>query len=232
MMPGWASLNATDRDTSFAVTAFLKNRLEEQATVDWALRLSPSDTIKRVALLDLLNSPDGDKICEPWRTAWRLIEENWNKPAVDRSSIGAVFVRQRLQAGERTGSLVTAIVKLVTPLLKVKAFSSSNLYFGKLPRRPKKFADIFWAGLSSGEMLDPAQLELGRLTDVGFLHSLAVALDAAVNSGLDMARCIGWVGEHKLWRLERFIASITCQRPNAPIASTNPTGSMRELDLR
>ncbi len=74
--PRWANLKEQDRATTLATIAFLKGRLEERETVDWALRLGPNDTIKRVALLDLIDSPDGQMLTEPWRSAWRLIEES------------------------------------------------------------------------------------------------------------------------------------------------------------
>lgn len=99
-----------------ATTAFLNGRLEERATINWALRLKPNDTIKRLALFDLIDSSDGRKIAEPWRTAWHLIEESWNNPPVeDHASTGAYHAQQRLRAGDRSGSLVAAIVDLVSP---------------------------------------------------------------------------------------------------------------------
>ena len=39
------------------------------------------------------------------------------------------------------------------------------------------------------------------MTDRSFLVSLALALDAAVINGLDIARRIGWDGERRLWQL-------------------------------
>ena len=202
MRPRWVNLNEQDRAAFRATIAFLNGRLEERATVDWALRLKPNDTIKRLALLDLIDSPDGRKISEPWRSAWRLIEESWNNPAVeDHASTGAYDAQHRLRAGDRSGSLVTAIVELVAPRLKVEPFSDLHLHFRKPPKRPKKVEDLFSMGLTSGKIVDPGVLELGGLTDRSFLVSLALALDAAVINGLDIARRIGWDGERRLWQL-------------------------------
>jgi hypothetical protein len=201
MMPRWVNLNEKDRLAVVAVTAFLQGRLEERATVDWALRLNVNDTIQRVALLDIIDSPDGGKINEPWFTAWKLIEESWNNPVVGHFSTNEVFVRQRLLAGEKSGSLVAALAQLVAPRLEVKAFLSWQLHFQKPIKRPKKFSDICSARLTSGEVIDPGRLKLDSLTDAAFLHSLALALDAAVISGLDIARRIGWDGKRQLCRL-------------------------------
>ncbi len=144
MRPRWANLNELDRAAFSATIAFLTGRLAERATVDWGLRLKANDTIKRLALLDLIDSPEGRKISEPWRSAWRLVEESWNNPAVeDHASTGAYHAQHRLHAGDRSGSLVTAIVELVAPRLKVEPFSDVHLHFRKLPRRPKKVEDLF-----------------------------------------------------------------------------------------
>lgn len=192
MRPRWTNLNELDRAAYRATITFLVDRLEARATVDWALRLKPNDTIKRLALLELIDSPDGRKISEPWRSAWRLIEESWNNPEVDgHTSTGAYDAQHRLRAGDRSGSLITAIVKLVAPRLKIKPFLDPHLHYRKLPRRPKKVEDLFTIGLTSGEIVDPGVLELGGLTDRSFLLSLALGLDAAVVRGLDIARRIG-----------------------------------------
>ena len=198
----WANLNELDRAAFRATIAFLNGRLEERATVDWALRLKPNDTIKRLALLDLIDSPAGRKISEPWRSAWHMIEESWKNPAVEQhTSTGAYEAQHRLRAGERSGSLVAAIVELVAPRLKVEPFSALHPHFREPPQRPKKVEDLFSTGLTSSKIVHPDVLELGGLTDHSFLISLALALDSAVVNGLDIARRIGWDGERRLWQL-------------------------------
>lgn len=198
----WANLNEFDRAAFRAMSAFLNGRLEERATVDWALRLKPNDTIKRLALLDLIDSPAGRKISEPWRSAWHMIEESWKNPAVEEhTSTDAYEAQHRLRAGERSGSLVAAIVELVAPRLKVEPFSALHPHFREPPKRPKKVEDLFSTGLTSSKIVHPDVLELGGLTDPSFLISLAHALDSAVVNGLDIARRIGWDGARRLWQL-------------------------------
>jgi hypothetical protein len=198
----WANLNDVDRAAFRATMAFLQGRLEERATVEWALRLKPNDTIKRLALLNLIDSRDGRTISEPWRSAWHLIEESWKNPAVEEhTSTGAYNAQDRLRAGDRSGSLVAAIVELVAPRLQVESFSDLHWRFREPPKRPKKVEDLFSTRLTSGKIVDPGVLELGGLTDQNFLVSLAQALDSAVVNGLDIARRIGWDGEHRLWQL-------------------------------
>ena len=202
MRPTWVNLNELDRTAFHAARAFLNGRLEERATVDWALGLKLSDTIKRLAVLDLIDSSHGRKIGEPWRSAWRLIEESWNSPAVEEhTSTGIYAVQHRLRARERSGSLVAAIVELVAPRLKVEPFSGLYPIFRERPARPKNVEDLFSMRLTSMRIVDPGMLKLATVTDHSFLVSLAHALDSAIINGLDIARHIGWDGEHRLWRL-------------------------------
>lgn len=202
MGPRWANLAEKEQRAFHTVVAFLNGRLEDWETVDWALRLEPNDTVKRLALLHLIDTPDGLKIGEPWRSAWRLIEESWNNSEVEDHALTDVYdVQHRLHAGDRSGSLVNAIVKLVAPRLRVTAFSRMSQRFRESPKRPKSFAELFSAGLASGEIIDPTVLGLGRLNDGPFLISLALALDAAVDNGLDIARRVGWDGKCHQWPL-------------------------------
>ena len=195
----WINLNKLDRATYRATFAFLDGRLEERATVDWALGLKPKDWISRMVLLDLI---DQRKMSEPWQSAWRLIEESWNNPVEeDTASSEAYNAQDRIRAGDRSGSLVAAIVELVVPKLKVEPISNWYLHTGKIPRRPKKIEDLFVTRLTSGEIVDPGLLELEGLTECSFLLPLAHALDATVIKGLDIARQIGWDGERAIWRL-------------------------------
>ena len=76
------SLNARDQGTVGSTAAFLESLLEEKGTIEWALRLGSNDIVKRIATLWLLNRKEGIALREPWRSAWRIIEESWNHPTV------------------------------------------------------------------------------------------------------------------------------------------------------
>jgi hypothetical protein len=200
--PSWTSLDENDREAFRATVAFLEGRLEERGTVNWALKLKPNDTIKRLALLELVDSPYGRKISEPWRSAWRLIKDSWSSPVVEgHGSSGVYDAQERLVAGDRSGSLVTTIVELVAPRLKIEPFTSLSLRLDKTTKRPTKVEDLLSTRLTSGQLVDIGVLKLGVLTEGPFLVSLAHALDAIVATGLDMGRSIGWDGERRLWRL-------------------------------
>src|ERR1700679_444575 len=97
-MPRWAHLNERDRDVFRVVNAALSGRLAERATLNWALGLKRSDTAKRLALLDLIDSQDGERLADPWRSAWRLIEESWKHNVTADPSIGVYHVKRRLQS--------------------------------------------------------------------------------------------------------------------------------------
>lgn len=186
------SLNAKDQATVRSTVAFLEGRLEEKETIEWALGLGPGDIVKRWAILDLLNTPEGINLREPWRSSWRLIAEFWDTPIPDFYRLDIYDVQDRLRSWERSGALVSAIVNLVAPRLSIEAYGKWQLQFRKFPKRLKTFHGLFQARLTSGEIVDPASLDLQDLTDSEFLVSLANALDAAIIRGQDIARRIGW----------------------------------------
>ena len=190
------NLNEKDQATVRSTIAFLEGRLKKKETIEWALGLGPDDSLKRRAILHLLNTPEGINLREPWRSSWRLIEENWNDPAANPHGTLEVKVKQRLRSGERSGALVSAIVALVAPRLTVEAYEGWEFQYYKFPKRPKNFRDLLRVRLTSGIIVDPVSLGLEQLTEGEFLISLANSLDAAVMRGLDIARRIGWGRVH------------------------------------
>jgi hypothetical protein len=193
MIRPWAYLDPKDRETFRTVIAFLNKRLAEQGTIDWALKLQLGQRIERLAVEDLLTGPGARDLVEPWASAWRLIEESWSQPQSQGRDGTAIYgIQKRLRAGDRSGAVVSAIVDLVAPRLKVEPINAWRWNHVKKPRKPKTIDHIVSAGLTSGDLVDLNVLELAKLNDLAFLASLANALEAAVNHGLDMARRLGW----------------------------------------
>ncbi len=202
MIQPWAYLAAQDQDTFRAMIAFLHKRLAEQGTIDWALHFKPNQRVERMAVEYLLSGGLGaEPLQEPWATTWRLIEESWSFDLSERDDGTIYDVQRRLRAGDRSGTVIAAIVNLVAPGLKVEPISSWRWRFVKKPRKPKSFDDLVAASLTSGKLVDLNVLELAKLTDIRFLRSLANALEAAVQQGLDIARRLGWDGQRRLWQL-------------------------------
>ncbi len=201
MIRPWAYLDVKDRETFRTVIAFLNRRLAEQGTIDWALKLKPGQRIERLAVEDLLTGRGARDLAEPWASAWRLIEESWSAPQSEGHDGTAIYgIQQRLRAGDRSGAAVSAIVDLVAPHLKVEPIGAWRWNNVKKPRKPKTVEHILSASLTSGDLIDLNVLELANLDDVAFLESLANALEAAVNHGLDIVRRLGW-GGRRLWQL-------------------------------
>jgi hypothetical protein len=201
MTPRWTLLSVREREVYRLVTAFISARMSERATLEWALQLGQHETAKRLALLDVVDSLDGLKLTEPWRSAWRLIEESWDYPLTGDASIEVYHAKRRLQSGDRSGSLISELVGLVEPRLSVKPVSERPLYGRTLPHRPKQIGDLLSVGLTSGQVIDPNLLELTTIIDSLFLRSLAGVLEGALGRGLDRARRIGWDGTRRLWQL-------------------------------
>jgi len=202
MIRPWAYLDPNDRESFRTIIAFLNKRLAEQGTIDWALKLEPGQRIERIAVEDLLTGPGARDLAEPWASAWRLIEESWSQPQSEGRNGTAIYgIQKRLRAGDRSGAVVSAIVALVAPRLKVEAIDAWRWNYVKKPRKPKTVDHILSACLTSGDLVDLNALELANLDDVAFLTSLANALEAAVNHGLDIARRLGWDRQRRLWQL-------------------------------
>lgn len=192
MIRPWAHMDPKDRETFRTVIAFLNKRLAEQGTIDWALKLKPGQRIERLAVEDLLTDPGARDLVEPWASAWRLIEESWSASKSEGPNGTAIHgIQKRLRSGDRSGAAVSAIVDLVAPRLKVEVIDAWRWNYVKRPRKPKTVDHILSAGLTSGNLIDLNVLELTELNDIAFLASLANALEAAVNHGLDIARRLG-----------------------------------------
>lgn len=201
MIPAWALLDERDQSTFRATVAFLNKRLAEPATIDWALRLKPSQRIERVAIEDMLSGPGGRVPDEPWVTAWRLIEESWSTSTEGGPSIDIYGIQRRLRAGDRSGAIIAKIVDLVAPRLKVEPIDSRYLPPMKRPRRPRTVDQLLSARLSSENLIDLNEFGLEVLTDMTFLMALGGALESAINHGLEVARRLGWDGQQRFWKL-------------------------------
>jgi hypothetical protein len=202
MIPRLANLNDSDRLAFRALSAFLVGRLDQRATVEWALRLTPGDRVKRDALLDLIDGAHGNRIVEPWQTAWRLIEESWKGQPITEDTTSHVYnVARRISAGDRSGALAADITEIVSPRLSVQPFSEGDLLNRKLPKHPRSIDQLFSARLTSGQVIDPQAIHIDQVDHIAFLAELANRLNAAVAAAIDLARRIGWDGERRIWQI-------------------------------
>lgn len=200
-MKPWGALSDRDRAAYRAAMFFLENRLEERETIEWALRLNSNDEVKRLAILQLIDQSQRGKILEPWKTAWRLIEESWNDPAPDDLERDDIYeIKRRLNSGERSGCLASRIVNLVKPRLELEPFSKIHLSYRKPPKCPKTIEDLFSASLGSAELINLGVLKLEDIHEKDFLWTLALLLESAIHGALDAAKRIGWDGEYRYWK--------------------------------
>jgi hypothetical protein len=137
-------LSEQDRPLLRSVIVFLEKRLAELGTVEWALRLAPAQRIERIAVLEVLSWPQTSIPETPWGQAWRLIEESWsNEPTIGHRT--EIFsIRKRLKAGDRSGAIILAIVRLVEPRLKVEPVDDWRWQFIKKPKRPRTVVTCPW----------------------------------------------------------------------------------------
>ncbi|MGY4506394.1 hypothetical protein ACVWYH_010376 [Bradyrhizobium sp. GM24.11] len=202
MNPAWTYLDEQDRSLFRSAVAFLDDRLTESATIEWAAQLGSDKRVERAAIDHLLNNPNGRLSREPWAAAYRLIEESWSEKPIERGSSSSIYnIQARLRAGDRSGAVITAIVDLVAPRLRVRPVSSSRRQFTNRTRAPTTVSQLLSASLTSGDLVDLTVLELETFEDVPFLRALASSLESAIDHGLDIGRRIGWDGQRRIWQL-------------------------------
>jgi hypothetical protein len=109
-----------ERASFDATIAFIKDRLAEQDTLDWALALTDKQEVERRAVLVLLDHPP-KKLPKVWNDAWRLVEESWGEEKGDRISLSAHQILRRVKDGDRSQGLIDTIVRNVRARLEVTA---------------------------------------------------------------------------------------------------------------
>lgn len=194
MIHSQSDLDAQGRARFRAATAFLKGRLAEPETVDWALRLRSDRQIERMAIFELVAGHDAPRLREPYATAWPLILESWSNRASDASpSSMHLQILRRLQGGDRSGNLVEEIANFAAPRLEVKPLQARPWSPARKSRRPKKLNDLLSAGLTSASLFvdfrsHRIDIGLDEVADTAFLHAVAGALMSEVDRGLYIAR--------------------------------------------
>jgi hypothetical protein len=192
MRTEWTHLNETERGAFTVLMAFLDGRLASVETINWALQLGSGESVKRAAVLQLVDSPEGRKLAEPWRTAWRMIEEYWETPSRGHLAETKPYdIRERVKSGDRSGSLLAAIADYVAPSLRVSALSQWQVKNRKSPKKLRTVAQLLSMGLASGKVVDPHSMGLHEIEDDAFLGALANALESVLTRGLDTARRLG-----------------------------------------
>jgi hypothetical protein len=199
MRPRWLLLNDRDRDAVRTLMAFINGRLSERHIIDWALNAKPHEIVKRIAVLQSLESVDAKELKDPWRSAWRLIEESWDQEEPMSLGNDAYDVQRRIVSGERTGSLIAATVATVQPRLKVSSRSEPSTT--PAAKRPRRIEDLLYASLGSKRLTDLHIYRLDSISEIAFLVALGIALEGAVTDGIALGRRLGWADDHKFWRL-------------------------------
>ena len=196
MTPLWSDIDVQDTARLRTATAFLRGRLAEPETIDWALRLEPDRQIERAAVFNLLVDTDAQQFREPYATAWQFILESWSYPQTGLFPVSVLQqIHRRLRRGDRSGNLVDTIANFVAPRLEVLPLQARPGLPARRSRRPTKLEDLLFARLTSVKFVfdfrrHHSGLGLEDVADAAFLHAVASALMSEVDRGLYVARRI------------------------------------------
>lgn len=215
-LDSFAYLSLADRNLLFMARGFLKNRLNESETVQWAIRLTPNDRIKKIALVELVNE-QSNKIKEPWLTAYRVIEDFWNNGAhIEHYDLLLHEVINRINNGDRSRALVKDITTLVKPFINVEALSQLQNYYSPPPKRPTKVKHLYHFSIKSGAVIPTDTLNIHAITNADFLNSLAASLESCVLSGVDLEAYLNTKIFGEYWRSKVYRVSNEIGNDNYP----------------
>ncbi|MBO9166798.1 hypothetical protein [Rhizobium sp. L245/93] len=195
--------------------AFADGRLEDMAVLEWAAGLSPDHEPERSSLRDLFyHRVKG--IAEPFALAWRCVFEYWQRPDAETNH-EKYLIRRELKQGGTQREIIQLIVDAIRPSLKIETSKRYKSLSGeKPPEKPKLLRHLIWASISSGDRLTPKDIDLDQISDRNFLFELAMALNTALLSGLNLGRMIGSISESMdmtNWQVQRVYYVPAAQFP-------------------
>lgn len=168
---------------------FAPGRLNDPAMLEWAISLDATKSSERHALRNLAEAKEG-VIRAGFKQAWEWVFEHWDRPDAE-NSLDRLMLKQQFKSQSNPRELVRLVADAVRPWLDVKKRSAVDSIFGSSKKTtPKSARDLFYASVSSGEILKPEDISLSQVTDLNLLKELAATLTACVISGLNLAASI------------------------------------------
>ena len=177
------ALSSEEKQVFDATRRFIEERLNRRDILDWALKLGQNQRTERLAVRSLFAYPMNKQVKEPWLSAWGWLIEMWARAVPrDRQGLGKHGIADRIRRGERSGTLLGEMVKLVRPWVEVEARgqwgdTESN-------GRGRKLRDLVALRMTSSDPVRPSELGLEGVSDIDFLCDLADKLDAVVCDGI------------------------------------------------
>jgi len=215
MIRSYRDLEKTHLERLQTYIEFFEKRLEEKEILDWALTLNSSEWLKKMAILYLLNEYPKDLPKEPWLSAWRLLEESWSFDD-NESEFSDIFqINQRIEQGDRTGSLILALVNLVAPRLKISPFNSE--LYNHFRKKKKKSNILISPRITSVEPIKYSDLRINLINDLYFLEELAISLRSSIDRAISIAKRISNSKDPRPWILgevKRVSYSISKEKVN------------------
>src|SRR5690349_14310839 len=117
--------------------AFLRDRLNDRKSVEWALELNHQHAEERDAIRDLLALPDVE-VREPFRSAWFWLLESW-AASPWRGDDTQFRIKERIAQKGIDGNTLRQVVDLVRPWPRLEKLQDWRPYGGSAPPKvPRK----------------------------------------------------------------------------------------------
>ncbi|MGP4806186.1 hypothetical protein ACSV5G_20675 [Agrobacterium cavarae] len=184
------SFNDTDRRISQTTRVFVAGRLEDITILEWAIGLDSKRAAERTALREQFDY-EPNPIREPFNLAWKCIFEYWERPD-EEGDLARFEIKRQLKRGGSQRETIKLIIDAVRPWLKVDTSKRFRALSGEAPpSKPRQLKHVIYPSMTSASRMTPEDLALQENDDRHFLFELAVALNASLLAGLNIARMIG-----------------------------------------
>lgn len=172
--------------------ASLYGRFDDPAMLKWAVGLPVDGRTERRAVLEAVRERLDRKLAAPWNDAWRAVADDFGASEGSVRRHRDYALGHRLAAGDRSSGLVSELVSLVAPRIRVAWHDGLTLPRRRAPKRPRSVDDLLHRSITSATVEVGRGLSLANVTEAPFLLELADALEAQVVRGVHLARRLGW----------------------------------------
>jgi len=155
--------------------------MEDREIFQWALSLQAHHRIERIAIQQTLEFAVSE-MSPVWWKAWSILNEAWSSgEPTEGHGVERIKIARRINAGDRSGDLVKRVVELSIPVMVARP-GRSFIQQPRVSRRwkPQRASDVIEIAIAASHPVDPAELGISAVSELGFLRELAEELDFSI----------------------------------------------------